>query len=166
MVSYAIPLPRQRACVLLAALVAATLSVTAVVGADEPEATVLPSAVATDAMETFPLPDIVGDPSDLPTVSLDPESEPGWTVGETRPFEFGHCGILSPVDVDGSLWQPVAGTDGQGGPIGDEGSGELVNATPGELTLTTLHTADFVSASGLSVQFMRAPGALDYFLCM
>lgn len=160
------PLSHRVARILLAASVAVSLAATGVAASGEPEATLLPSAVAIDAVESFPLPDLVGDTSDLPTVSLGPESEPGWTVGETRPFEFGHCGILSPIDVDGSLWQPVSGADGEGGPIGDEDTGELVNATAGELILSAADTAEFVSASGLSVRFERAPGAVDYFLCM
>lgn len=151
---------------ILGACLALGLSAGAVTAADEPS----PSPVASDAvmeMTPFPLPELVWKPEELPTVSIEPESAAGWTVGEAQPYSLGHCGILSPVDVDGSLWQAVTGTNGEGGPIeSDEDIGELINATPGQLTLNSIDDAEFESAAGLRVQFERAPGALDYFFCM
>ncbi len=115
----------------------------------------------------FPLPDVIGDPSELPTVSIEPTSEAGWAVGVAQPYSLGHCGILSPVDLDGSLWEPLGGTDAAGGPIDrDREVGELINATSGTLELTTQDSAVFLSDSGQRLYFGRAAGALDYFLCM
>jgi hypothetical protein len=106
-------------------------------------------------------------PADVPTVSIEPESAPGLVVGTPIEHELGHCGLWSPVDLDGSLWQPLGGTEAGGEPItSDAAVGELINATPGTFVLVTPDTATFSSASGVSVAFERAPGALDYPLCM
>jgi hypothetical protein len=116
----------------------------------------------------YPLPDsLVVIPADIPTVSIEAESKPGLVVGTTVPFTLPHCGLLSPVDVDGSLWRPVAGHDASGGPIdGDDDLAEFINATPGELTLISSDQAELVTVSGQVLAFERAPGALDYGLCM
>jgi hypothetical protein len=116
----------------------------------------------------FPIPDtVLPIPSDLSTVSLEPESAASLTVGEPVPYALGHCGLWSPIDVDGSLWQPVGGTAADGGPIeSDEAIGELINATAGELLLTSPDEATFTTAGGSAIFLVRAPGALDYPLCM
>ena len=69
-------------------------------------------APAASSSVTFPLPGIVAIiPPDIPTVSLEPESAPAdIEVGVPVPFTLGHCGLLSPVDLDGSFWEPVSGT--------------------------------------------------------
>lgn len=40
-------------------------------------------------------------------VLLRPVSERGLAVGVPVPFEMPHCGLHSPVDIDGSFWDPV-----------------------------------------------------------
>jgi hypothetical protein len=88
-------------------------------------------------------------------------------VGTPIEYTLRHCGLWSPVDLDGSLWQPVGGTEASGAPIAsDEAVGELINATPGQFVLLTPETAEFRSDSGTIVAFIRAPGELDYPLCM
>jgi hypothetical protein len=116
----------------------------------------------------FPLPQsLVVVPPDIPTVSVEAASEPGLVVGTAVPFTLEHCGLLSPVDADGSLWMPVAGHDASGGPVdSDEDIGEFINATPGELTLVSADRAELVTVSGQVLAFERAPGALDYGMCM
>ncbi len=116
----------------------------------------------------FPLPEsLVVVPPDIPTVSIEAASDAGLVVGTPVPFTLQHCGLLSPVDVDGSLWRPVAGHDAAGGPIdSDEDIGEFINATPGELTLVSADRAELVTVSGQVLAFERAPGALDYGMCM
>jgi hypothetical protein len=144
----------------------------------EPPAPSSPAALASPATAPsagasmaayLPLPEqFVTTPADLTTVSVAPESEAGSLVVRT-PIEYSleHCGLWSPVDLDGSLWQPVGGHDAAGGPIAsDEAIGELINATPGEFVLLTPDTAEFRSVTGVLVAFTRAPGELDYPLCM
>ena len=132
------------------------------------QASPVTSPAASPAVAMFPLPEIVAViPPDIPTVSLEPTSEPSLEVGATIPFTLEHCGLLSPVDVDGSLWQPVGGVDAMAGPIdGDDEIGELINATPGELSLVTDDLATFTTPMASVIHLARAPGALDYPLCM
>jgi hypothetical protein len=160
---------------------AATLSVivgaSAVLAQDEaspapsgsPEGTMASAAPGESMAPTYPLPEIVAViPPDIPTVSLEPESTaPGAEVGVPMPFTLEHCGLLSPVDVDGSFWQPVSGSDATGGPIeSDDAIGELINATPGELLLTSDDAATSPTAMASQIQPVRAQGAVDYPLCM
>ena len=124
---------------------------------------------ASPAPATFPLPEIVAViPPVVPTVSLEPESAPADIgIGVPVPFTLGHCGLLSPIDLDGSFWQPVGGTDADGGPIeGDDEVAELINATSGQLVLTGPDEAVFTTTMDSRIQLVRAAGAVDYPLCM
>lgn len=125
-------------------------------------------APASPAPAYLPLPAQFQVPADADTVSVGPESAPGTlTVGTAVAFTLGHCGLYSPVDLDGSLWQPLGGHDAAGGAIDSDAEiGELINETRGELVLLTPDTAEFRSFSGVVVGFARAPGELDYGLCM
>lgn len=107
-------------------------------------------------------------PADIPTVSVPAGSEAGTlVVGTAIEYSLGHCGLWSPVDLDGSLWQPLGGSEADGSPItSDAAIGELINATPGQFVLLAPDTAEFTSSSGTLVAFSRAPGELDYPLCM
>jgi hypothetical protein len=107
-------------------------------------------------------------PADASTVSVTPESEAGTlVVGTAIEYALGHCGLWSPVDLDGSLWQPVGGQDPDGGVIDEDAEiGELINATPGSFVLVTPDAGLFTSTTGLTVAFERAPGELAYPLCM
>ena len=175
----------RRLLVIPAVVLLIATGVGATLASDEPSPPADPSAslaaaspaAATAAPEpspghlppgTFPLPEqIVSVPEDIPTVSIEPTSEPGLVIGTPTPFTLEHCGLLSPFDADGSLWQPVAGRDAAGGPIdSDDEIGEFINATPGELTLTGPEQAEFVTVTGQLIALQRAPGALDYPLCM
>jgi hypothetical protein len=103
----------------------------------------------------------------LVSVTPGSEPEPGISIGVPIEFTLGHCGLLSPIGIDGSLWQPVGGHDPAGGPIvSDADIGELINATPGSFELRSMDRAEFRSSNGVVVALQRAPGALDYPLCM
>ena len=123
-------MPSRHAALLVTCLLI-VVGTTVVAASDEPspppldpsaspmvQASPAASPSASPAVATFPLPEIVAViPPDIPTVSLEPTSEPSLEVGATIPFTLEHCGLLSPVDVDGSLWQPVGGVDAMAGPI-------------------------------------------------
>ncbi|MFN8520231.1 MAG: hypothetical protein U0667_12745 [Chloroflexota bacterium] len=96
-----------------------------------------------------------------------PSSHRDMVEGETVKFALGHCGLLSPVDVDGSLWEPVGGADAAGGPIDTEDEvGDLINATPGVVMLVGRDRLDYRSdAAGVWVVFRRLPGPRRYPLC-
>ncbi|MCC6237380.1 MAG: hypothetical protein IT299_07380 [Dehalococcoidia bacterium] len=70
-------------------------------------------------------------------------------------FKLLHCGLLSPIDVDGSLWDPRTAHDGSGGALSDEQSDELVNGTPGTFTLRAPDLAEFRTTLGAVVQLHR-----------
>lgn len=127
-----------------------------------------PSASDPATPAGYPLPEIVAViPPDISTVSLDPVSLPGMTIGVAIPFTLGHCGLLSPVDLDASLWRPVGGTDASGAAItSDEAVGELINATAGEFLLLTADEATFTTPMGSVITLERASGAVEYPLCM
>lgn len=76
-------------------------------------------------------------------------------VGDSMYFKLLHCGLLSPIDVDGSLWDPRTAHDGSGGALSDEQSDELVNGTPGTFTLRAPDLAEFRTTLGAVVQLHR-----------
>jgi hypothetical protein len=133
----------------------------------EPSMSAAPSGSPADPT-IHPIPaSVLPIPSDLTTVSIEPESAPSLTVGVPVPYMLGHCGLYSPIDVDGSLWWPVGGAASDGGPIeSDEAIGELINQTDGELLLTSEDEATFTTAGGSTIHLERAEGAVDYPLCM
>jgi hypothetical protein len=123
-----------------------------------------------DDIVLWPLPESVAVvPPDIPTVSVEPESIDELEIGEPIEHSLGHCGLWSPVDLDGSLWQPVGGTKPDGSAIveGDDAAiGELINATPGVFVIVAEDRAHFTTATGSILEFLRAPGALSYPLCV
>lgn len=86
-------------------------------------------------------------------------------VGVARDFTLGHCGLMSPIDFDGALWDPVAGHGGNGGPLTDDQLGELINATPTVVELVDANTAELLTPFGAVITLARHEGARAYFLC-
>jgi hypothetical protein len=87
-------------------------------------------------------------------------------IGEEQVFNLGHCGLGSPIDVDGSLWDPVAGDDGSGGSLTDDQVGDLINGTPVVFVLVDHDTMLMSSEHGARILLTRHDGPRDYFLCM
>ena len=131
-----------------------------------------PAAVASPTQEpdlfagALPLPPGLGLPDT--GVEVAPASPRGLVVGQPIAFDLGHCGLASPVDLDGSLWEPVGAVDARGGPIDtDEEVGTLINGSPGEVVLVAHERLDWrARTSGEVVVFRRLPGARVYPLCM
>ena len=48
----------------------------------------------------------------------------------------------------------------------DEAIGELINATPGVFVLVDEDRAHFTTVTGSLLELVRAPGAVDFPLCM
>ena len=102
-------------------------------------------------------------------IAIAPQSPRGMAMGVAMPFDLGHCGLYSPVDLDGSLWEPVGGVDPRGGPIDtDPEIGQLINGTPGEVLLVTADRLDWraTQAPRVVVVFQRLPGERTYPGCM
>jgi hypothetical protein len=108
-------------------------------------------------------------PADIPTVSVEPESVDELEIGQPLDHTLGHCGLWSPIDLDGSLWQAIGGVKADGSAIvegDDEAIGELINATPGVFVLVAEDRAHFATVTGSILELVRAPGAVDVPLCM
>lgn len=102
----------------------------------------------------------------IPSSRQEPATRPGSrAIGPSFALTLGHCGLASPLDFDGSLWNPVAGDDGNGGPLTQDQVGELVNATPVTVTLIDRDAALLVTPLGAIVTLVRHGGARLYGLC-
>jgi hypothetical protein len=118
-------------------------------------------------------PDPLFEVSDLHPLDLPPAVDGGGLGASSAPirdgvaytFNLGHCGLQSPVDVDGSYWDALDGTAPNGQALDLEADVEMINATPGvivvigdELRLRT--------ESGSLVRFARHDGDKEFPPCM
>jgi hypothetical protein len=76
--------------------------------------------------------------------------------GLPLPFGLGHCGLGSPIDVDGSLWVPV-------GFVPEHA--DLINASGGFMTIEAPTRARLRTEGGIVVTLMRFGPALHVRLC-
>jgi hypothetical protein len=72
-------------------------------------------------------------------------------------FSLGHCGLHSPVDVDGSFWNAVDGTDASGAPLDLDTDSEMINATVGAIVISG-DELRFRTETGSVVRFARHAG--------
>ncbi|HET9345584.1 MAG TPA: hypothetical protein VFO05_07775 [Candidatus Limnocylindrales bacterium] len=72
-------------------------------------------------------------------------------------FDLGHCGLHSPVDFDGSLWDPIGEIDGD--------APDAINAAAGQIVLLGPQRARFRSDGGFTVDLARRDGPKAYPLC-
>ena len=77
-------------------------------------------------------------------------------------FRLDHCGLGSPVDIDGSLWDPKFGHDGHGAPIEgkDEVAAELVQQEGSRVSFTLVESnvAEMTFKEGPVVTLWRHDG--------
>lgn len=105
-------------------------------------------------------------PADEFTATVGPHSPRGeLEIGVARNFPLGHCGLASPIDVDGSIWDPISGHNGVGGPLTEDQMGELINSTPTVMELTDPNAADLRTPRGAVIKLARHDGPRPYFLC-
>jgi len=101
-----------------------------------------------------------------PSAVLEPQSQAGGMApGVVYTLELGHCGLASPIDFDGSLWDPIAGDDGVGGPLTDEQRIELINGTPLTVALLSPDVAQVRTPLGAVITLTRHSGPRPYSLC-
>jgi hypothetical protein len=115
-----------------------------------------------------PLPPLVsGIPGPgIPTAMIEPVSPHGELApGTAAEIVLGHCGLASPLDLDGSLWDPIGGHDGRGGPLTEAQVGELINATGVVVLLVNPNTAVLTTPRGAAILLRRHAGARAYGLC-
>ena len=72
-------------------------------------------------------------------------------------FSTGHCGLGSPIDADGSLWDPVGFIDPRAKAVIGESSGRFL--------LTGDDTARFEARDGFVIGLVRRAGAKSYLGC-
>jgi hypothetical protein len=116
----------------------------------------------------LPLPaNLTGIPTDEEfTANIAPHTPAGeLNVGESGNFQLGHCGLMSPIDIDGSLWDPIGYHLPNGGQLTDVQEGELINSTPTVVRLAAADTLELLTPSGMTVVLNRHDGPRDYFLC-
>jgi hypothetical protein len=86
-------------------------------------------------------------------------------IGGTKNIKLGLCGLNSPVDVDGSVWDPTYGDDGQGAALTDDQLNDL--RADNRVTLTKLddNTLQMVTKHGATVTLVRHDGTRRYPTC-
>ena len=102
------------------------------------------------------------------TYAIGPESRSGsLDIGVPVEFRLDHCGLGSPVDIDGSLWDPKFGHDGHGEPI-NEGDEAVPIHNERRVTFTLLESdvAEMTFQEGLVVTLWRHDGSRRYHPCM
>ena len=83
------------------------------------------------------------------------------THGFTYAFSLGHCGLASPVDVDGAFWDALDGTDATGAPLDLEADPEMINATAGQIVVLG-DELRFRTETGSTVRFARHAGEKEF----
>ena len=103
----------------------------------------------------------------MPSAIVFPESRVGgWAVGAPQVITLGHCGLASPLDFDGSLWDPIGGHDRAGGAIAGDGEvSDLINAADVSITLVEPRVARLLTQAGIVVVLERHAGPRSYPLC-
>jgi hypothetical protein len=94
-----------------------------------------------------------GDPTEH-TVTVAPSSARGAEIGVAYAFAMGHCGLLSPIDFDGSLWDPL-----------NQEYSVVFDGATGTILLTSVDRARFVSDAGDELELARVEGSAPYPLC-
>jgi hypothetical protein len=131
--------------------------------------TTSPTPTQPPAPTLRPLPNGLGGipgPDDA-SASITPHTPHGeLQVGVAHEYQLPHCGLGSPIDIDGSLWNPVGGHDGRGGSLTEEQVADLINSTRTVVTLLDADTLEMHTDHGAVVVLERHEGARSYFLCM
>jgi hypothetical protein len=84
-------------------------------------------------------------------------------IEEGAPYRFslGHCGLNSPIDVDGSFWNAIEGVTATGAELDLATNGEMINATSGILVVIG-DEARFRTGSGSVVRLERHQGRKEF----
>jgi hypothetical protein len=116
----------------------------------------------------------MANPRELPISLGSREGEPGPnggtvfeplsdTIEKGAPYRFslGHCGLISPIDVDGSFWSPIDGMTATGAELDLASDPEMINATSG-IVVVIGDEMRFRTASGSVVQLNRDVGEKEF----
>ena len=89
------------------------------------------------------------------SITLLPISPTGAVVGTDYAYDMPHCGINSPIDVDGSYWDAV-------GVLPDSVD---FDGRPGTFRVVSPTEATFTASGGAVLQLVRHSGAKEFRLC-
>jgi hypothetical protein len=89
------------------------------------------------------------------SVTLLPISPTGAVVGTDYGYDMPHCGINSPIDVDGSFWDAV----------GVPPDSVDFDGQPGTFRLVSPTEATFTASDGKILQLVRHSGAKEFRFC-
>jgi hypothetical protein len=89
------------------------------------------------------------------SVTFLPSSPAGAVIGVVYAYDMPHCGINSPIDVDGSFWDAV----------GVPETSATFDGQPGTFKLDAANRASFTTTSGEAVQLVRHSGAKEFRIC-
>jgi hypothetical protein len=89
------------------------------------------------------------------SITLLPISPTGATVGVAYGYDMPHCGINSPIDVDGSFWDAV----------GIPRDAVEFDGAQGSFRLLTGNTAQFTRSDGRVLQLVRHAGPKAFPYC-
>jgi hypothetical protein len=81
--------------------------------------------------------------------------------GVAYAFSLGHCGLFSPVDVDGAFWDALDGTDASDAPLDLATDAEMVNAISGSIVIDG-DELTFRTEGGATVRFARHAGEKEF----
>lgn len=105
----------------------------------------------------------------VPSSVVQPESTPAVMAAGEHPLDLGHCGLSSPIDFDGSLWEPIAMANEAGGALTEAQQSDLINSAVGVASfpdrLTDPNRAILRTQSGLLLLLARWFGPIAYPLC-
>lgn len=100
------------------------------------------------------------------SVVLDGTSERITRPAGEYPLDLGHCGLTSPIDFDGSLWEPIGMANEAGGPLTEAQQSDLINSARGMATFPDRATDPdrlvLRTDSGLLLLLARRLGPLEY----
>jgi hypothetical protein len=89
------------------------------------------------------------------SITLQPSSPSGRNVGVAFDYDMPHCGINSPIDVDGSFWDAVSVA-----PDSVEFDGAV-----GSFRLISDRTAAFTRSDGQVLNLVRHDGPKEFRIC-
>ena len=117
------------------------------------------ATTATEAASASPVPQRAGRQPVVArgadSITLLPISPTGAVVGADYAYDMPHCGINSPIDVDGSFWDAV----------GVAPTSVDFDGSPGTFRLVSLTEATFTASDGRILHLMRHAGAKEFRPC-
>jgi hypothetical protein len=98
------------------------------------------------------------------SITLLPISPSGAVIGVAYGYDMPHCGISSPIDVDGSFWDAV-GVPPNSFEVGVPPNSVDFDGQAGTFRLTSHITAEFRRRDGAVLQLVRHDGPKEFLIC-